>query len=47
MSKIHFATIVLQEINNMPEEEFLMSFKVSKEIFMDVLTEKVLTPLLE
>jgi len=47
MDKISFANIILQEINEIPEEEFLYSFKVSKDIFMDILAEKVLTPLLE
>lgn len=47
MDKIRFANIVLQQIDEMPEEEFLSSFKVSKDVFMDVLTEKVLSPLLE
>lgn len=47
MDKMQFATIVLAEINAIPQEEFLYSFKVNKDIFMDVLTEKVLTPLLE
>jgi len=47
MDKIRFANLVLQEINEIPEQEFLYSFKVSKDIFMDVLTEKVLTPLLQ
>jgi len=47
MDKVRFANIVLQEISAMPEIEFLSSFKVSKDVFMDVLKEKVLTPLLE
>lgn len=47
MDKIRFANIVLEEINAIPEEEFLYSFKVSKDVFMDILKEKVLTPLLQ
>lgn len=47
MDKVRFANIVLQEISDIPEQEFLYSFKVSKDTFMDVLTEKVLEPLLK
>lgn len=47
MDKIRFASLVLEEINAIPEQEFLYSFKVSKDVFMDVLKEKVLTPLVE
>lgn len=47
MDKVRFANLVLQEINGIPEEEFLYSFKVAKDIFMDVLREKVLAPLLQ